>query len=525
MPRFVLRRCLAAWLVACSAHAGDRIVVRVPEALSKALAAGPSAGRLVVFLKSERCREEGEPADAPFFSDPQPICSRAVAGVRVGSEIELTGEGVIAWPGPIDGLDGPFTAQAVFKRSRDEAGIRAPGNMIGPVVEVTLRRDADDALELELGAAVAPPDATDSAQIAWIDEPSPMLTRALGRVMRHRAAVVFPPGYHDVTHARRIWPTVYVIPGFGGRMNAAREIARLFSIPESALTVPQAVHVVLDPEGVFGHHGFADSILNGPRGAALVRELVPMLEDRYRLVRAPEGRLLTGHSSGGWSSLWLQLTNPDFFGGCWSSAPDPVDFSAFQLNDLYRDENLFTDAEGAERGSFRRPVGPMEKVLMTVREEIGMERAIDPFGASGQQWDAWQAMFGPPDATGSMPRRLADPQTGAIDHALVRDFWSPYDISRVVEKRWSKLDPVLRTKVRVLVGDRDNFYLERAVRKLAAKIETLRAATGAKSEEAQIERPCIEILPGATHDTAAVISRGRFALEMRAHLKRHGLGD
>jgi hypothetical protein len=322
-----------------------------------------------------------------------------------------------------------------------------------------------------------------------------------------------------------MWPTVYVIPGFGGRMGAAGEIARLLSIPESERTIPQAVHVVLDPEGAFGHHGFADSIMNGPRGAALVRELIPLLEERYRLVRAPEARLLTGHSSGGWSSLWLQLTNPDFFGGCWSSAPDPVDFSAFQLSDLYRDQNLFTDADDAERGSFRRPVGPMEKVLMTVREEIGMERAIDPSGASGQQWDAWQAMFSPPDATGSMPRRLADPQTGAIDHALVRDFWSPYDIARVVEKRWSKLDPVLRTKVRVLVGDRDNFYLERAVRKLAAKIETLRAVTGAKVEGAQPERPCIEILPGATHDTAAVISRGRFAIEMRAHLKRHGLGD
>jgi hypothetical protein len=63
------------------------------------------------------------------------------------------------------------------------------------------------------------------------------------------------------------------------------------------------------------------------------------------------------------------------------------------------------------------------------------------------------------------------------------------------------------------------------VRKLAAKIETLRAATSAQPEGAQVERPCIEILPGATHDTAAVISRGRFALEMRAHLKRHGLGD
>lgn len=525
MHRFGLRRLVAAWLVACGAHAGDRIVVRVPETTSTALGAGPTAGRMVVFLKSVQCREDGEPSDAPFFSDPQPIFSGPVAGVRVGAEIEMAGDGTAAWPGPIETLDGAFIAQAVFKRSRDEAGIRAPGNMLGPPVEVTLRRDADDTLELELGPAVAAPDTTSTAQIAWIDEPSPMLSRALGRVVRHRAAVVFPPGYHDVNHARRVWPTVYVIPGFGGRMTAAREIERLFSIPESALSVPQAVHVVLDPEGAFGHHGFADSIMNGPRGAALVRELVPLLEERYRLVRSPEARLVTGHSSGGWSSLWLQLTNPDFFGGCWSSAPDPVDFSAFQLGDLYRDENLFTDGEGAERGSFRRPVGPMEKVLMTVREEIGMERAIDPSGASGQQWDAWQAMFSPPDVTGSMPRRLADPRTGAIDHALVRDFWSAYDISRVIEKRWSKLDPVLRTKVRVLVGDRDNFYLERAVRKLAAKIETLRAATGAKQEGTQPERPCIEILPGATHDTAAVISRGRFALEMRAHLKRHGLGD
>lgn len=511
--------------MACAVHAGDRVVVRVPDPLSEALANGPSAGRIIVFLKSTRCREEGEPADAPFFSDPQPICSRAVAGVRVGSEIEMTGDGVSAWPGPVDSLDGPFLAQAVFKRSRDEAGVRAAGNMIGPPVEVMLRRDADDAVELDLGAAVPAPETTNTQQIAWIDEPSPMLTRALGRVVRHRAAVVFPPGYHDVNHARRVWPTVYVIPGFGGRMGAAREIARLLWTPESERTIPQAVHVVLDPEGAFGHHGFADSIMNGPRGAALVRELIPLLEERYRLVRTPEARLLTGHSSGGWSSLWLQLTNPDFFGGCWSSAPDPVDFSAFQLNDLYRDENLFTNADGSERGSFRRPVGPMEKVLMTVREEIAMERAIDPSGASGQQWDAWQAMFSPPDATGSMPRRLADPQTGAIDRVLVRDFWSPYDISRVVEKRWSKLDPLLRTKVRVLVGDRDNFYLERAVRKLAAKIETLRAATGAKADGAQPDRPCIEILPGATHDTAAVISRGRFALEMRAHLKRHGLGD
>ena len=525
MPRSTFLRCMAVGLFACATHAADRIVVRVPESVQGALAAGPVSGRMVVFLKSSRCREHGEPASGPFFSDPQPILSRSVVGLRAGAEIEVSGDGMSAWPGPIDGLEGSFQVQAVFKRSRDEGGVLAPGNLVGEPVDVTLKADADDTVELSIDRAIPALPSGSSREIAWIDEPSPMLTRALGRLVRHRAAVVFPPDYHDVNHPRRIWPTIYVIPGFGGRMTAAQEIARLMAMPKSEALLPQAVHVVLDPEGPFGHHGFADSVMNGPRGAALVKELIPMLESRYRLVASPEARLLTGHSSGGWSSLWLQLTNPEFFGGCWSSSPDPVDFSAFQLSDLHRDGNLYTDAEGAERGSFRRPVGDMEKVLMTVREEIGMERAIDPTGGSGQQWDAWQAMFGVPDATGSMPRRLADPSTGAIDHALVRDFWSAYDISRVVEKRWARLDPVLRAKVHVLVGDRDNFYLERAVRRLADKIDALRAATDSDAPRAQGPDGCIEILPDATHDSAAAIARGRFALGMRAHLKRNGLGD
>ena len=191
-------------------------------------------------------------------------------------------------------------------------------------------------------------------------------------------------------------------------------------------------------------------------------------------MKRPEARLLTGHSSGGWSSLWLQLTNPDFFGGCWSSSPDPVDFSAFQVSDLYADANLYTDKDGEERGSFRRAVGPMEKVLMTAREEMGMERAIDPNGGSGQQWDAWFAMFSPPDERTGMPRRLADPETGVIDHALVNESWSGYDIARLIERRWGKLGPVLNDKVHLVVGSADSFYLERAVKRLKAKIDVLR---------------------------------------------------
>jgi hypothetical protein len=523
MRAWCARTSLIALLPCAAAVAGDRVLVKLP-AESDGFAKGPNAGRMVVFLKSLRSRERGEPADGPFFSDPQPICSVPVSGLSPGMTVEVGSEAV-AWPGPLDELGGRFMVQAVFKRSRAEGGVQAPGNLLSEPVQVELKAGEPDTVELELSRSVPPLQLPESPDLVVIEEPSPMLTRATGRPVMHRAAVVLPPGYHDVNHARRMWPTVYVIPGFGGRMTAAVEQSRLFAAPGNESAVPQAVHVFLDPEGPFGHHGFADSVINGPRGAALVQELVPLLEQRFRLVASPQARLLTGHSSGGWSSLWLQLTNPDFFGGCWSSAPDPVDFSAFQQGDLYRDTSLFADAEGQERGSFRRPVGPMEKVLMTVREEMGMERAIDPSGGSGQQWDAWCAMFGTPDPVTGMPARLADPSSGRIDRKLVEDAWSSYDMSRLVERRWKQLQPVLRDKVRVLVGDRDNFYLERAVQRFRDKVQLLAKATQGVADEPASGDGFIEIVRGATHDTMASISRGRFALDMRKHLKKHGLGD
>ncbi|MFM8872344.1 MAG: alpha/beta hydrolase-fold protein, partial [Phycisphaerales bacterium] len=79
-----------------------------------------------------------------------------------------------------------------------------------------------------------------------------------------------------------------------------------------------------------------DSAANGPRARALVEEFIPALERQFRLVRRPEARIVTGHSSGGWSALWLQLTHPETFGACFPSTPDPVDFSRSPTSDLSR---------------------------------------------------------------------------------------------------------------------------------------------------------------------------------------------
>src|SRR5262249_7109874 len=130
------------------------------------------------------------------------------------------------------------------------------------------------------------------------------------------------------------------------------------------------LHVVLDPSCRLGHHVFADSENNGPCGQALIEELIPHIEKEYRGLGLPVGRFVTGHSSGGWSSLWLQVTYPDFFGGVWSTAPDPVDFRDFQRIDLTRPgANLFTDAKGQSRPIARKD----RKAVLSFKEFSDME--------------------------------------------------------------------------------------------------------------------------------------------------------
>ena len=88
--------------------------------------------------------------------------------------------------------------------------------------------------------------------------------------------------------------------------------------------------------------------------------MIPHIDAQYRTIPEPTARFVTGHSSGGWSSLWLQVNYPEMFGGCWSTSPDPVDFRDFQQVDLYAEPplSLYYDAQGVPRPIARRGTEP-----------------------------------------------------------------------------------------------------------------------------------------------------------------------
>ena len=502
----------------------DRIEVVLPVEFQQLLAPDATSGRMQLFLNSTRSKNNGDPADGPFFVDPQPIFSVPVQSFKAGQSIVIDSTAV-GWPCSLDALAGEFEVQAVLNNHYTERGHMSPGNLFSKPVVMQFDPAARDTKVIELTQSIPEIELPDIENVVWINEISPMLTQALGRPTRQRAAVLLPFGYNDVQFPRRMWPTVYVIPGFGGRFTDIQSYVRMLRSPLPG-AVPQAVWVILDPESPLGHHAFADSQLNGPRAQALVNEFIPFLEQRLRIIRNPEARLITGHSSGGWSALWLQLTQPNSFGGCWVSSPDPVDFSAFQQSNLYLDENIFTDVRGKPQGSYRMPIGPVdEKILMTVQQEVGMEHALQPDGRSGEQWDSWTACFSPPGIRQDVPLRAFDPITGKINRNVIEKYWSKYDIVRLIAKNWKELAPVFAAKVHLLVGERDSFYLQRAVANLQKKIVQLQAADLQAGIAPAKGDGFLEILPGATHDTAAVVARGRFALSMCAYLKKHGFSE
>lgn len=448
--------------------------------------AQPFTGRVVVILA--RSRPAPVVRSLNWFS-PDPSFAVDVKGWKPGTPLAIGADAISTVPLK-DVPPGRYFAQAVL--DRDLGGISfaaSPGNLYSKPVELAKFDPAasgDTALTLDQVAEDRPFPETDAVKL--VDVESKLLTAFHGRPTRMRAGVVLPPSF--ATEPGRKYPVVYEVTGFGGDHFAAR------GRRPAALAGTEFLWVVLDGNCRLGHHVFADSANNGPRGTALVTELIPHIEKTYRGVGRAKGRLVTGHSSGGWSSLWLQVAYPDSFGGCWSTSPDPVDFRDFQRVDLYAaGANLFTDSSG-ERRTLSRSGGRGAALYFDT-----FSRMEEVMGRGGQL-ESFEAVFSPKGPDGK-PRKLWDRKTGAIDPAVAKA-WQPFDISRKLEREWETLGPKLAGKVHVYMGDEDTYYLDGAARLLKKRL----AALGSDA--------VVELFPGKTHALVDAKLRERMNREMAA---------
>ena len=349
---------------------------------------------------------------------------------------------------------------------------RSPGNLYSPVSKIHLDPKTSAEFTLTLLDVIPPiPQPADTVWIKHVRIQSKLLSAFWGQPIYVGATVLLPHGYdstsqpypaiYDQGHFGDSAPLDFTDPAIANEVEYGRGAE--FSAQWRNGQLPPMIAVTFQHPTPFFDDSYAvNSANNGPYGDAIVQELIPYLETHFRMIRDPFARLLTGGSTGGWESLALQIFHPEFFGGTWTFYPDPIDFTRYQLVDIYADENAF-DVPGYKPPIPQRPLMRTVEgqVTLTVREMSQLEDVLGTHGRSGQQLEAWEAVYSSVGSDG-YPQPLWDKRTGAIDHR-VADHMRNYDLRAYLEKNWQRVGPELTGKIHIYVGDMDNYYLNLAV--------------------------------------------------------------
>jgi S-formylglutathione hydrolase FrmB len=363
---------------------------------------------------------------------------------------------------------------------------RAPGNLYSK--PIALKVDANTRANIALDQTIQPIEPPkDTKYIKHIRIQSELLTKFWGRPMHLGAHVLVPEGFDEHPEARYPlaifhghYPSNFegfrtdppdpdLKPDYSERFKISgynriqQQEAYDFYKKWTSPGFPRMLIVEIQHANPFYDDSYAVNSANlGPYGDAIMKELVPEIERRFRGIGQGWARFTYGGSTGGWEALAVQIFYPDDFNGAFAACPDPIDFRAYGVVDIYKDKNAYY-LEGAHkrvpRPGKRDYLGHVSGTL----EEMNMyELALGTKSRSGQQWDIWEAVYSPAGPDG-YPARIFDKLTGAIDPKVAEYWRENYDLRHILERDWAKLGPKVTGKIHLYCGDMDNYYLNNAV--------------------------------------------------------------
>jgi hypothetical protein len=363
----------------------------------------------------------------------------------------------------------------------------SPGNLISTPRKLTVQRGGAT-IAIALNKIIPPiPAPVDTRYIRHIRIQSAVLTKFWGRPMYLSAIVLVPEGFDEHPEARfplmifhdhfvgefgnfrTTPPDPNLKPDYSERFHLAdynriqQEEAYKFYQQWIAPGFPRYLVVKIQHANPYYDDSYAVNSANvGPYGDAIENELIPAIEKQFRAIGQGWARFTYGGSTGGWEALAVQLFYPGHYNGAFAACPDPIDFHAFTNIDLYNDKNAFY-LEGAHKREAQPAMRDyLGHTTITTEEINGYELALGDHGRSGEQFDIWQAVYGPVGEDG-YPQPIFDKVTGEIDHK-VADYWRQhYDLEAMLEGNWAKLGPELVGKIHIYVGSDDTYFLNDAV--------------------------------------------------------------
>jgi hypothetical protein len=485
---------------ASSASAELRFAVSFPAERSKT----PLDGRLLLLISTDgKAEPRFQISDGP---NTQLVFGVDVDGLAPGAEA-LVDASAFGYPlRSLAGLPpGEYYVQALLHRyetfHRSDGHVlklpmdrgegqkwnAAPGNLYSAPRQMTIDPAKTGTVRIVLDREIppiAPPKDTKYVRHEKIQ--SELLTKFWGRPMSLGACLLLPEGFDSHPEARYPlmvfhghfpdtisgfretppdpklepdWSDRFHIPGYN---RIQEQYAYDFYKEWTGPNFPRVIVLEIQHANPYYDDSYAVNSANlGPYGDAIVRELIPYIEKKYRGIGQGWARFLYGGSTGGWEALASQIFYPDEFNGCYAACPDPIDFRAYTIVNIYEHRNAYyVDSRWKKtpRPGTRNYLG---EVGTTLEEANHRELALGTHSRSGDQWDIWQAVFSPVGPDG-YPAPIWDKLTGEIDRK-VAESWKRYDLRDKLEAEWKTLGPKLKGKIHIYVGDMDNFYLNNAV--------------------------------------------------------------
>lgn len=451
--RIIKQAFLFVFLLACGTANAQVFKVTIPDSLWRN---GTVTGRVYVFVSANT---EDEPMMTAPFAVRDRIIARDLSQWRSSDTIVLSAAAPLKYPaGPLKLEKGKYAVQALLDvNTEDRAFTFSPGNLYSAVT-LTELPGSGGPVTISLSRVVQPAAPVSHPLAKTVSIPSALLSSFYGKPVEVKANVLLPINYES--DAAATYATVYAIPGFGATHNDIDWVVEGMNLKENT----DKVFVVLNPECVTGHHLFANSDNNGPRATSLVTEIIPALQKQFRMRDDAGSRFLLGHSSGAWSSIWLQLNYPDFFGGAWCTAPDPVDFTTFYNVNIYRPgENIFYTRDKKPR--YLESMSTKD-YLLTYKLLSDREVVI----GQGEHYGSYEANYSP--RRNGAPLQLWNRKTGQIN-AEAAKAWQRYDIHKYILANLPSLRQKAAGKVHVYVGSKDDYYLQRPLERIDQTMKRL----------------------------------------------------
>ncbi len=365
---------------------------------------------------------------------------------------------------------------------------RSPGNLLSDPVKITFDPKRKAANIVTLSKEIPPiEEPEDSEYIKHIKIRSELLSDFWGRDMYLGAHVLLPEGWEEnkdvkyplaIMHGHfpsdfggwRTTPPDESMPcEYSARFGVdcynkvvqqeAYDFYRAWTGPD----FPRVIAIKIQHANPYYDDSYAVNSENlGPYGDAITYELIPYIEEQFRGIGEGWARFLYGGSTGGWEALAAQVKYPKEYGGCYAACPDPIDFRAYCLVNLYEDQNAYyldSKFKKTERPGRRDSLG---RVSSTLRDMNLRELALGTKSRSGQQWDIWEAVYSPVGPDG-YPQRIWDKLTGEINPEVAEYWRENYDLAYIMNRDWAEIGEDLKGKVHIYCGDMDNYYLNNAV--------------------------------------------------------------